>query len=153
MYVELEKLNLPSFQFKFDDSEGVLKIYDTIRNKYIVLTPEEWVRQNFVRYLNESLSYPKSRTKIEHNLKYGELNKRCDIIIYDKSGNPQIIVECKAYSIKLSQSTVNQLATYNSQLGSKYLCITNGNNHYYYVLNSDTNKYEAIKTFVNYNEN
>ncbi|MBE2190436.1 MAG: type I restriction enzyme HsdR N-terminal domain-containing protein [Desulfobulbaceae bacterium] len=153
MYVELERLNLPNFQFKFDDSDGILKIYDTIRNKFIVLTPEEWVRQNFVRYLNETLCYPKSRTKIEHNLKYGELNKRCDIIIYDKSAKPHIIVECKAYSIKLSQLTVNQLATYNSQLGSKYLCITNGIEHYYYVLNPTTNKYDSIKSFINYNDN
>lgn len=152
MYVELAKLNIPDFQFKFDNKEGALRIFDTYRNKWIVLTDEEWVRQNFARYLNETLGYPKSRTKIEHNLKYGMLNKRCDIIVYDKAGHPFIVAECKSHLVKLSQSTINQLSTYNSLLGSKYLCITNGLKHYYYNFNLISNKYESTEALKKFNE-
>ncbi len=144
------KLNLPSFSFKFKSMENKLYIFDMLRKKYVVLTPEEWVRQNFARYLIGNKNYPKSIIAIEKQLKINNTTKRTDILLFDKNGNPDIIVECKAPSIKINQETFDQIARYNLKLNANYLIITNGLQHFYYKINHQLEKYHFLKDIPDY---
>jgi hypothetical protein len=112
-----------------------VEIFDSIRKKYVVLTPEEWVRQHFVNYLVNHLHYPKSLIKLEGGLKYNTLSKRSDIVVYDRKGNPFMLVECKSKDVKLNQKVVNQISIYNLKIGAPYQVITNGLIHYCYRIN------------------
>ena len=123
-------LNLPTYPFKVKKSDGKVWIFDGSRKKFVVLTPEEWVRQHFVRYLMEEHHYPKSLFRIESSLTYNTLRKRSDILVYDRSGKPWMLIECKSPAIKLSQRAFNQVAIYNMTVGAKYLAVTNGMVHY-----------------------
>ena len=120
------KLNLPSYDFKLKKAENRVWIFDVIRKKFIVLTPEEWVRQHFVNYLVSEKKYPRSLLKIEGGLVYNQLQKRSDIVIFNRQGEPWMIVECKAPSIQLSHSALAQASVYNSKLKAQYLSVTNG---------------------------
>ena len=120
------QLNLPPFQYKIKKLNDKLYIFDYLRKKYIFLTPEEWVRQHFIHYLINEHHYPKTLIQIERGLLYNGLLKRTDIVVFDKSGNPFITIECKAADIILTQNTVDQAAQYNYILKAPYLLITNG---------------------------
>lgn len=144
------KLNLPSFSFKFKSMENKLYIFDMLRKKYVVLTPEEWVRQNFTRYLIGNKNYPKSIIAIEKQLKINNTTKRTDILLFDKNGNPDIIVECKAPSIKINQETFDQIARYNLKLNANYLIITNGLQHVYCKIDHQLEKYHFLKDIPDY---
>jgi hypothetical protein len=120
------KLNLPDFNLTLRKEEGKVWIFDIIRKKYIVLTPEEWVRQHFIHYLINELNYPKSLFRIEGSLTYNKLQKRSDIVIHDRAGKPWMLVECKAPNIKLTQKAFNQVAVYNMTIGARYMAVTNG---------------------------
>lgn len=102
-----------------------------IRKKYIQLTPEEWVRQHFVHLLINQKAYPKSLISIEKQLTINKLKKRTDIVVYNNLGLPQLIVECKAPSIKINQTVFDQIARYNLNLQAKYLVLTNGLQHFF----------------------
>jgi hypothetical protein len=120
------KLNLPEFNITVRKEEGKVWIFDMIRKKYIVLTPEEWVRQHFIHYLINHLNYPKALFRIEGSLTYNRLQKRSDIVIHDREGNPWMLVECKAPNIKLTQKAFNQVAVYNMTIGARFVAVTNG---------------------------
>lgn len=120
------KLNLPEFDFRLKRAEGKVWIFDAVRKKYLVLTPEEWVRQHFVHYLMTEKKVPRTLIRIEGGLLYNELQKRSDIAVYDRHGQPWMIVECKAPTIRISPDTLAQVAVYNSSLQAPYVCITNG---------------------------
>ena len=120
------KLNLPEFDLKLKKAEGKVWIFDGIRKKYIVLTPEEWVRQHFINYLVTEKKYPRSLIRVEGGLVFNELRKRSDIVVYDRNGLPWMIVECKAPSLQVSEATLAQASVYNSTLRAEYLCVTNG---------------------------
>lgn len=126
----MHSLNLPPADFKLKKEEGKVWIFDVIRKKFVVLTPEEWVRQHFVHYLINSLSYPKSLFRIESGITYNKLQKRSDILIRDRGGKPWMLVECKSPTIKLTQKAFNQIAIYNMSIGAKYLAVTNGMIHF-----------------------
>lgn len=119
-------LSLYKPQLKMVQQEDQQKIFDPIRKKNLVFTPEELVRQLFVLYLIESKKYPKNRIAVEKAIQVNELNKRCDLIIYDHKLKPLIIVECKSPKVKLKDSTFRQAAIYNLSLRVPYLIITNG---------------------------
>ncbi len=123
------KLNLPEFDFRLKKAEGKVWIFDVIRKKYLVLTPEEWVRQHFVNYLLSERSVPRSLIRIEGGLVYNALQKRSDIVVYDRNGAPWLIVECKSPAITVSSAALEQAATYNATLRAPYICITNGLSH------------------------
>lgn len=131
-------LNLPPFDYKLKKADGKLWIFDVIRKKYIVLLPEEWVRQHFIHYLIDSGRYPKSLIKIEGGLRYNELRKRSDILVYDRAGKPWMIVECKAPEIKVTEETVFQASVYNATIQAKYVAVTNGLTHLYASVNWET---------------
>lgn len=122
----MENLNLPPYDYKLRKVDEKIYIYDILRRKYIVLTPEEWVRQHFVHFLINHHQYPKSLIKLESSLKYNTLLKRTDIQVYGRDGNLMMIVECKAPYIKLTQNVFSQAAEYNQVLKAEYLTITNG---------------------------
>jgi len=126
----MTSLNLPTYDFKVKKSEGKVWIFDPMRKKYVVLTPEEWVRQHFVNFLVQEHHYPKSLFRIEGGLTYNKLLKRSDILVYNREGKPWLLVECKSPTIKMSQRAFNQVAIYNMTIGAKYLAITNGIVHY-----------------------
>jgi len=120
------KLNLPDFKLALRKEGGKVLIFDVIRKKYIVLTPEEWVRQHFVHYLIDHFKYPKSLFRVESSLTYNKLQKRSDIVIHNRFGKPWMLIECKAPEIKLTQKAFNQVAVYNMTIGARYVAVTNG---------------------------
>lgn len=126
----MNRLNLPSFEYKTKKEEGKTWIWDVIRKKFIVLTPEEWVRQHFVHFLITELKYPKSLFRIEGALTYNRLQKRSDILVRNREGKPWMLVECKSPTLKLTQKAFNQVAIYNMTIGARYLSVTNGMMHY-----------------------
>lgn len=124
------KLNLPDFDYKLKKAEGKVWIFDGIRKKYIVLTPEEWVRQHFIHYLIQEKKYPKSLIKVEGGLIYNQLQKRTDIVVFNRDGNPWMIVECKSPTVPVSPDTLTQASIYNATLKGEFITVTNGLAHY-----------------------
>jgi hypothetical protein len=122
-------LNLPSASFQLEEIDGKLSIFDSLRKKFLILTPEEWVRQHIIFYLVNYKDYPKSLFALEKGLKYNNLQKRFDVLVMDRQGQPFLLVECKAPEIKLTQKTVEQVCVYNKVIGSSHLAITNGLQH------------------------
>lgn len=143
-------LNLPSYNFTFKSSENKRLIFDQLRKKYVALTPEEWVRQHFVQYLLSEKKYPTSLVAIEKELRMNNLKKRTDILIFNKQGNPQIIVECKAPSVPITQATFDQIARYNLKLHASFLIVTNGLQHFYCQMDHKNQKYIFLKDIPNY---
>lgn len=149
----MHDLNLPKFDFKTRKNEHEkLEIYDSIRRKYVSLTPEEWVRQNFIRYLVDYKNFPASLMSIEKSLKVNNLSKRTDIVQYNKVGNPIVIVECKAPKITINEDTFSQAAMYNLEMQVDYLIMTNGIVHYCCKVNYETHQLEYLKDVPNYTE-
>ena len=145
----MQELNLPVYSFKF--KEGVRKqIFDAIRKKYVVLTPEEWVRQNFLQYLIRDKKFPASLIAVEAGLKYNQLQKRADVLVYDKQGNPHLMVECKAPEVKITQDVFDQVAHYNMSFKVKYLVVTNGLNHFCCQMDYSDNSFHYLKDIPEY---
>jgi len=125
----MEKLSLPTFDLNIKKSDGKTVIFDIIRKKYLVLTPEEWVRQHFIHYLISELGYSKALISVEQGMKYNTLYKRTDIVVYNRQGEPLILIECKAANHRLNQKVVEQALMYNKSLNAAYVIITNGIEH------------------------
>lgn len=143
-------LNLPQFDVNLKKSEGKVWIFDVIRKKYIILMPEEWVRQHLVNYFIHQLKYPKSLIKVERGLHYNQLQKRSDIVVYDRSGKPWMIVECKSPEIDLDQKTIQQVAVYNLDVKAKYVAVSNGLKHICYEAKVDVKDVVLMKDFPEY---
>lgn len=116
----------PAPAFRIEKRDGVEHIFDTFRRKWVVLTDEEWVRQNFLQYLLQTLQYPASLIAVEKEIKLGELKKRFDILVYNKEHSPWLIVECKAMNVPLDESVLQQALRYNMSVPVSYIVITNG---------------------------
>ena len=127
-------------------------ILDTIRKKFIKLTPEEWVRQNFVRYLVNEGRYPPGLIGIEVMSKYNNLKKRVDILIHDRTGKPVMIIECKAPDIELNDKVFDQIVTYNMGFRVPYLIVTNGMDHYACKIDFENNKYDFLLVIPLYDD-
>ncbi|MDP4290125.1 MAG: type I restriction enzyme HsdR N-terminal domain-containing protein [Bacteroidota bacterium] len=125
------RLNLPDFKFKTRIADSHLQIFDPVRRKYVALTPEEWVRQHFIRYLNECKKVPLSHIAIEKSLQVNHLAKRADIIVFKGGAIPLLAVECKAPSVEVTEEVFHQLLRYNMTLKVEYLVVTNGLKHVY----------------------
>lgn len=122
----LQNLNFPSYQFNIKKEDDQVFIFDEIRKKWLVLTPEEWVRQHIVFYLVDQKGYPAGLIGVEKSIKLNGLNKRFDLVCFDNSGNPYLIVECKAPNVSISQKTLEQTLRYNSEVQARYLMLSNG---------------------------
>ncbi len=145
-------LNLPEFEFTFKVKGGRRFIFDTIRKKYLLLSPEEWVRQNFVRYLIENKKYPPALIALEMPFKMNEANLRSDIVIYNRQGKIVVLVECKSSQVSLSQQVFDQAAGYNLKLNSEILIITNGLSHYCCRLDYKNKKWIFLNDIPGYSE-
>lgn len=141
----MQELNFPKYSFRFKSSENKLAVFDEIRKKFILLTPEEWVRQNVVQYLLQEKKYPKFLTNIEKVIKINDLTKRYDVVVYNSDGSIFLLVECKAPNVKITQETFNQIARYNLALKAEYLMVTNGIHHYFCKMDFENEKYVFLK--------
>lgn len=146
----MQALNLPSYQLSIREAEGKTKIFDRIRKKMVVLTPEEWVRQNFLQFLIEDKGFPASLIAVEAKVNINGLSQRADIIAYNTQRKPILIVECKAPSVKISQEVFNQAARYNIKLQTQLICVTNGLNHYCAIIDKNGLGYNFLKEIPKY---
>lgn len=148
----MKKLNLPEYPVKFGKISDKPSIFDPIRKRYIVFTPEEWVRQNFLLFLVNDKKFPSSLLAIEKKIVLNNLTKRCDIVAYNNKGEALLIVECKAPNIDITQETFDQIARYNMKLKVKYLVVTNGMKHYCCFIDFENSVYHFMKEIPDYNE-
>ncbi len=146
----MQKLNLPEADLKIIKEEDKQKVFDIIRKKYVVLTPEEYVRQQFIRYLINEKKYPKGLISVEKQLKIYDTEKRADIVLFNTSAKPVVIVELKAPSVKITQKAFDQTARYNMNFKADYLIVTNGLKHYCCKLDYGNNTYSFLKEIPNY---
>ena len=146
----MQKLNLPIYSIKLKKEGNKTLVFDPIRKKHIVLTPEEWVRQNFIQFLIQEKNYPASLMAVEMEINLLNTKKRCDIVLYNNKGLPHMILECKAPSIKISQDTFDQIARYNMTLKTDLLVVTNGLQHYVCMMDHQNQRYHFLKEIPNY---
>ena len=141
----MQLLNFPRYTFRVKNNENRTLIFDDIRKKFVVLTPEEWVRQHVVHFLIQDKNYPRSHINVEKQITLNGLKKRYDIVVFKSNGELDILVECKAPEITISQTTFDQIAQYNFKLNAKYLMVTNGLSHYYCQTDFVAEKYEFMQ--------
>ncbi|MEZ4793725.1 MAG: type I restriction enzyme HsdR N-terminal domain-containing protein [Gelidibacter sp.] len=146
----MQPLNFPKFSFRFKNNENKIAMFDAIRKKFVVLQPEEWVRQHCVHYLIEVKHYPKSLINVEKELTVNGLKKRYDIVVFKTDGSIHLIVECKAPNVNIDQNTFDQIARYNLTLNASYLMVTNGINHYYCQMDFENERYQFLKDIPDY---
>lgn len=120
------KIDYPDHPFRTRQQDGMQQVFDEIRKSWLKLTPEEWVRQNFIRYLVTVMQYPASLMALEKTITVGELMKRFDILMYDGNHRPWLLVECKAMEVPLTEQVLNQVLRYNIGVPVKFMVITNG---------------------------
>lgn len=135
------KLNLPEYEIKIKDDQ----IWDPLRKKHLKITPEEWVRQNFIQYLIQDKEYSAGRMVSEHTVVYNGMQKRCDIAIFNQEMSVDIIVECKAPDVNLTEDTFYQIAKYAHVLQAPILILTNGINHYCAFVDVSNNELRFLK--------
>ena len=148
----MKALNLPEYKFTFKEEDKKTKIFDFIRKKYLVLTPEEWVRQHVVKFLIEERNFPAGLIALERGLKLNGLQKRTDILAYSKKGNPILMVECKAPEVKINQAVFDQIGRYNITFKLPYLVVTNGLQHYCAKIDFTEKRFSFLKEIPYYNE-
>ncbi len=145
--IQLPSLNLPPIKPTLQEKEGKMFIFDALRKKYLTLTPEEWVRQHWISFLTLNLNFPKGLLALEKGLKYNQLQKRTDLVVWDKEGNPYLLIECKAPKIKLTQKTIEQACLYNKQLQTNFLILSNGNQHISLAWNEQNHNFDQLNSF------
>ena len=143
-------LNFPKYYFRFKSSENKISVFDQIRKKFVICTPEEWVRQHCISYLLQNKEVPKSLINVEKQIKVNKLVKRYDILVFYPDGNIFTIVECKAPGVQITQDTFDQIARYNLTAQADFLMLTNGLQHYYCQLDYARKKYHFLKELPKY---
>lgn len=147
----MQKLNLPDYEHRVRKTNGEgTEIFDPIRRKFVALTPEEWVRQNFVRYLIEQKGMPQTLIGVEVALTLNTMQRRSDVVVYSRNGVPLLAVECKAATVKITQDTFDQLTRYNLVLQVPYLVVTNGLAHYCCKVDFEAQSYLFLKDIPDY---
>lgn len=146
----MQDLNFPPFNYRLKNTENKVSIFDVIRKKFVVLQPEEWVRQHCVHFLLDHKKYPKSLINVEKELRVNDLRKRYDIVVFNPKGDIHIVVECKAPHININQDTFDQIARYNMALNATYLMVTNGINHYYCQMDFEKKQYTFLQNLPDY---
>lgn len=144
------QLNLPSYEFKTTQKEGKSHIFDAFRRLWVKLTPEEWVRQHFVRYLVEEKSFPANLIALEHSLKINRQSFRADAVVFSTDGKPLLLVECKAPTVKINQKVFEQILRYNFEFQVDFLIVTNGLVHFCCKIDKTRLTYEFLKELPEY---
>lgn len=148
----MKQLNLPEYTFRIAGNEGSETIFDPIRRKYVRLTPEEWVRQNFIQYLVREGRYPAGLMGVEVMFMLNKLKRRVDILVHNRLGKPVMIVECKEPEVKIDDKVFDQIVAYNLGLKVPYIVVTNGLVHYACRVRRDQPGYEYINVIPLYDE-
>ncbi|MCD4695760.1 MAG: type I restriction enzyme HsdR N-terminal domain-containing protein [Bacteroidales bacterium] len=148
----MQKLNLPEYSFRLREQENKKQIFDRWRKKYVVLTPEEWVRQNFIMFLVEKKKFPGSLITVEKGLQVGGRVKRTDVVVYNRQAKPLLIVECKAPEVKITETVFDQIVRYNINLNVNYLVVTNGLQHFCCKLDYTNINYFFLNGIPYYND-
>jgi len=146
----MQKLNFPEYSFRFKNSENKVLIFDEIRKKFVVLTPEEWVRQHVIKFLLQEKKYSKSYINVEKNIKINGLSKRYDVVVFNPDGSIFLLVECKAPEVSITQNVFDQIARYNLKLNAQHLMVTNGLNNYFCQMDFLNEKYIFLKELPNH---
>ena len=147
----MEKLNFHDFDFSFKSKENKTYIFDPIRKKWLVLNPEEWVRQNCIQFLLKTKNVPLGFIQVEKKLNVNNTEKRYDLVVFKPDHSIDLLVECKSPKVKITQKTFDQIAQYNLVLKSDYLMLTNGLNHFFCKMDFEKRKYLFLPDLPNYN--
>ena len=147
----MQNLNFPTYSLRLKNSENNTHIFDVIRKKFVVLQPEEWVRQHCIQFLIQEKNFPISLINVEKVVLINGLKKRYDIVVYNPNGSLALVVECKAPEVKITQATFDQIARYNLTLKASFLMVTNGLNHYFCTMNPNLESFEFLESLPNYN--
>ncbi len=137
-------LNLPEFSFRLQNSKGQVMLFDEFRKKWVVLTPEEWVRQNMVKFLAVHKGYPATLMSMEKKVEINGLSQRYDLLVRERNGRPLMIAEFKAPTVGIDQSVINQAIRYNNMLLAPYVLVSNGMNHYICQLDIEAGSYSFL---------
>lgn len=148
----MDKLNLPEYTFRIKTENGKQMIFDSIRKKFVVLTPEEWVRQNFIEYLIREKKYPESLMAVEKQIMVNGKQRRFDLLIYQKSGQPLLIAEFKAPSVKITQNAFDQVVRYNMTLRVESVVVSNGLQHFACEVDYPNNSFTYLHGIPEYHE-
>lgn len=143
-------LNLPSYEFRIKTEDEKKFIFDSVRKRFIQLTPEEWVRQNFMRFLITEKKYPASLMAVEKQIILNEIPFRFDLLIYKRDGQPLLIAEFKAPNIKITQDAFDQVVRYNMALKAETVVVSNGIEHFVCNIDYQNNSYSFLKEVPNY---
>ncbi|MFC4818670.1 type I restriction enzyme HsdR N-terminal domain-containing protein [Flavobacterium sp. GCM10023249] len=147
----MQQLNFPTYNFRFKNSENKVAIFDEIRKKFVILTPEEWVRQHVVRYLLEEKKYSKSYINVEKRITINGMTKRYDVVVFNPDGSIFVLIECKAPEVTITQNVFDQIARYNMVLQANYLMVTNGLQHYFCQMDFKNEQYNFLRDLPEYN--
>lgn len=150
--MDLPQLNLPFYDPVLRNMGGKYQILDIIRKVYVALTPEEWVRQNFIHYLINDRGILPGLIAVEKQIQVNRLIKRCDLVVHTKTGKPVMIVECKAPGIRINQETLNQAIRYNLTLNINYMVLTNGLNHFCFAMDYAAQACNKLNYIPDYHE-
>lgn len=145
-------LNLPPVDMRTTTADGILKVFDPLRGRYVALTPEEYVRRHFTEWLMTDRGFPASVMANEVSLDINGAHRRSDTVVFGPDGNPLVVVEYKAPTIAISQDTFDQIARYNMVLRARYLIVSNGMTHYCCVMDNRTQNYHFIRTIPTWQE-
>lgn len=149
--MRLPELNLPSMQIKVQKgTDGVERVWDGLRQRFVALTPEEWVRQHFVNWLINGKGYARSMMANEIGIQVNGMQRRCDTVVFGRDKNPMVIVEYKAPDVKITQDVFDQIVRYNMTLHASYLIVSNGLNHYCCKIDYTHNTYHFIPAIPDY---
>lgn len=144
MTTEMQKLNLPEYNFRIKTTDEKNMIFDKIRKKFVVLTPEEWVRQNFIEYLKTEKKYPETLMAVEKQIVINHNQRRFDLLVYSRNGQPFLIAEFKAPNVKITQDTFDQVVRYNMSLQVEKVVVSNGLQHFACEIDYDKNSYSYL---------
>ncbi|MCB9426250.1 MAG: type I restriction enzyme HsdR N-terminal domain-containing protein [Flavobacteriales bacterium] len=148
----MQVLNFSTFEFRFKSSENKTLIFDVIRKKYILLTPEEWVRQHVVHFLINEKGYSQSLINVEKKLAVNGRLKRYDVVVFNSDGSVELLVECKAPVVPVTQDTFDQIARYNMVLNARFLMVTNGIDHYYCSMDFTHKRYNFLREIPSFSK-
>ncbi len=144
------QLNLPNFEFKLKEDKGKTFIFDAFRKKYVVLTPEEWVRQNVLEYLVQNKNYPRGWIAVEKEIDLNGLKRRYDALVYTPEGNVWLLIEFKAPNIAITEEVFKQISAYNFKIKAPNLLVSNGLQHFFAQIDLKKQTYRFLKEIPNY---
>ena len=148
--MEIRQLNLPPYDCQLRRTDDKTYIYDTLRRRYVALTPEEWVRQHFVHFMVQHLGYPAALMANEVELRCGAKRLRCDTVLYSPTLQPRMIMEYKSPKVAVTRKVFDQIAAYNLLLHVDYLVVSNGLEHYCMKMDYDNQKYLPLEQLPRY---